>query len=59
VGRHFRHHLLADPQEGVVALLYTQKFPNSYGDLADKFRVLVYQDPHGYPAVAPEAGTFR
>ncbi len=33
----------ADPKEGVVALLMTQKYPNSYGDLADKFRVLVYQ----------------
>jgi hypothetical protein len=36
-----------------VALLYTQKFPNSYGDLADKFRVLVYQALTGTPAVAP------
>jgi len=26
-----------------VALLYTQKVPNSFGDLNDKFRVLVYQ----------------
>jgi CubicO group peptidase (beta-lactamase class C family) len=43
----------ADPQEGVVALLYTQKFPNSYGDLGDKFRVLVYQALTGTPAVAP------
>ena len=43
----------ADPQEGVVALLYTQKFPNSYGDLSDKFRVLVYQALTGTPAVAP------
>ncbi|WP_162054364.1 serine hydrolase domain-containing protein [Pontibacter pamirensis] len=32
-----------DPEEGIVALLYTNKFPNSYGDLGDKFRVLVYQ----------------
>ena len=32
-----------DPKEGIVALLYTNKFPNSYGDLNDKFRVLVYQ----------------
>ncbi|WP_161890613.1 serine hydrolase domain-containing protein [Pontibacter russatus] len=32
-----------DPEENVVALLYTNKFPNSYGDLSDKFRVLVYQ----------------
>jgi CubicO group peptidase (beta-lactamase class C family) len=42
-----------DPREGVVALLYTQKFPNSYGDLNDKFRVLVYQALTGTPAVAP------
>ena len=32
-----------DPKENVVALLYTQKVPNSYGDLSDKFKVLVYQ----------------
>ncbi len=32
-----------DPKEGIVALLYTQKVPNSYGDLTDKFKVLVYQ----------------
>ncbi len=33
----------ADPTTGVVALLMTQKYPNSYGDLEGKFRVLVYQ----------------
>lgn len=32
-----------DPQEGIIGLIYTQKYPNSYGDLAAKFRVLVYQ----------------
>jgi CubicO group peptidase (beta-lactamase class C family) len=32
-----------DPQTGIVALLYTQKYPNSNGNLNDKFRVLVYQ----------------
>ena len=32
-----------DPREGIVALIYTQKVPNSYGDLTDKFKVLVYQ----------------
>lgn len=32
-----------DPKENIVALLYTQKVPNSYGDLNDKFKVLVYQ----------------
>lgn len=33
----------ADPKTGVIALLMTQKYPNSAGDLSDKFRVLVYQ----------------
>lgn len=32
-----------DPKEGIVALLYTQKYPNSHGDLGDKFRKLVYE----------------
>ncbi|QHW00700.1 serine hydrolase domain-containing protein [Spirosoma endbachense] len=32
-----------DPKEGIVGLLYTQKVPNSYGDLNDKFKILVYQ----------------
>jgi CubicO group peptidase (beta-lactamase class C family) len=32
-----------DPKNGLVALLYTQKYPNSHGELSDKFRVLVYQ----------------
>ena len=33
----------ADPQQGVIGLIITQKVPNSYGDLNDKFKVLVYQ----------------
>lgn len=33
----------ADPKEGVVALIMTQKYPNSNNDLSDKFRTLVYQ----------------
>ena len=33
----------ADPQERIVGLIMTQKYPNSYGDLSDKFKVLVYQ----------------
>ena len=34
----------ADPKEEIVALIYTQKYPNtSAGDLPDKFKVLVYQ----------------
>ncbi len=32
-----------DPKENVIGLIYTQKVPNSYGDLTDKFRVLLYQ----------------
>jgi CubicO group peptidase (beta-lactamase class C family) len=32
-----------ESKEGILALLYTQKFPNSYGDLSDKLWVLVYQ----------------
>ncbi|GAB3032884.1 serine hydrolase domain-containing protein [Spirosoma pulveris] len=32
-----------DPKEGIIAQIYTQKVPNSYGDLTDKFKVLVYQ----------------
>lgn len=32
-----------DPKENLVALMYTQKYPNSHGDLTDKFKVLVYQ----------------
>ncbi|QDA61143.1 serine hydrolase domain-containing protein [Hymenobacter jejuensis] len=32
-----------DPKEKIVALLYTQKYPNSYGDLADKYKMLVRQ----------------
>jgi CubicO group peptidase (beta-lactamase class C family) len=32
-----------DPKEDLVVQIYTQKFPNRYGDLLDKFRVLVYQ----------------
>lgn len=33
----------ADPQQGIIGLIITQKVPNSYGDLNDKFKVLVYQ----------------
>ncbi|GAB3506495.1 hypothetical protein GCM10027341_39640 [Spirosoma knui] len=32
-----------DLKEGIVALLYTRKAPNNYGDLNDKFKGLVYQ----------------
>lgn len=33
----------ADPEEGIIGLLFTQKYPNTYGELNGKFRVLVYQ----------------
>jgi CubicO group peptidase (beta-lactamase class C family) len=33
----------ADPEQGIIGLIYTQKLPNSHGDLSDKFKVLVYQ----------------
>lgn len=33
-----------DPKEGIVALLYTQKYPNTTGgSLGDKFKAMVYQ----------------
>jgi CubicO group peptidase (beta-lactamase class C family) len=42
-GGYFGTAYWVDPKEGIVALIYTQKAPNSYGDLSDKFKVLVYQ----------------
>jgi CubicO group peptidase (beta-lactamase class C family) len=33
----------ADPKEELVGVLLTQKYPNSYVDLGEKFKVLVYQ----------------
>ncbi len=43
-GGYFGTAYWADPKEGIVALVYTQKSPNtSAGDLPNKFRVLVYQ----------------
>lgn len=32
-----------DPKEGIIALLYTNKYPNSYGDLGNKFKKAVYE----------------
>jgi CubicO group peptidase (beta-lactamase class C family) len=32
-----------DPKENLIGMLITQKYPNSYNDLSDKYRVLVYQ----------------
>ena len=33
----------ADPKENLIGIILTQKYPNSYGDLNEKYRVLVYQ----------------
>ena len=32
----------ADPEENLVCLLFCQQWPLSHGEIADKFRVLVY-----------------
>jgi CubicO group peptidase (beta-lactamase class C family) len=32
-----------DPNENLTAQIFTQKYPNSYSNFQDKFRVLVYQ----------------
>lgn len=32
-----------DPKENLIGIILTQKYPNSFGDLNEKFRVLVYQ----------------
>ena len=32
-----------DPQKDLICLFFTQKYPHSYGELANKFRVLTYQ----------------
>jgi CubicO group peptidase (beta-lactamase class C family) len=32
-----------DPTEKIVAQLFLQQFPNSHGDIHDKFKALVYQ----------------
>jgi CubicO group peptidase (beta-lactamase class C family) len=33
----------ADPKEGIIGMIMTQKIPNSYADIGEKFKVLVYQ----------------
>ncbi|MBA4854030.1 serine hydrolase [Emticicia sp. BO119] len=33
----------ADPKEGIIGMIMTQKIPNSYASIGDKFKVLVYQ----------------
>lgn len=32
-----------DPKQNIVGIFLTQKYPNSYADLGEKFKVLVYQ----------------
>jgi CubicO group peptidase (beta-lactamase class C family) len=43
-----------DPKEGIVGILYTQKYPNTTGSqLSDKFKAMVYQaitEPRARPA---------
>lgn len=50
-GGFFGTNYWADPKTGVIGIVMTQKVPNSYGDLNDKFKVLVYQALVG--SVAP------
>lgn len=33
----------ADPSQNLVGIILTQKYPNSYADLTEKYKVLVYQ----------------
>jgi CubicO group peptidase (beta-lactamase class C family) len=33
----------ADPKEGLIGMIMTQKIPNSYANIGEKFKVLVYQ----------------
>jgi CubicO group peptidase (beta-lactamase class C family) len=42
-GGYFSTTYWADPKEKIIALIMTQHSPNSHGELADKFKVLVYQ----------------
>ncbi|QNF34181.1 beta-lactamase family protein [Adhaeribacter swui] len=43
-GGYFGTSYWVDPKEGIVALIYTQKAPNSTGgSLSDKFKAMVYQ----------------
>ncbi len=32
-----------DPKENLIGILITQKYPNSYNDLSEKYKILVYQ----------------
>lgn len=42
-GGYFGTTYWADPKEGIIGMIMTQKVPNSSYDLSDKFRVLLYQ----------------
>lgn len=42
-GGYFSTTYWADPKEKIIGLIMTQHSPNSHGELADKFKVLVYQ----------------
>ncbi len=33
----------ADPKQNLIGVILTQKYPNSYNDLTEKYKVLVYQ----------------
>jgi CubicO group peptidase (beta-lactamase class C family) len=42
-GGYFSTTYWMDPQEDLIGLFFTQMFPMQYGDIHNKFRVLVYQ----------------
>ena len=39
----FGTHFWVDPKEKIVAQLFLNQFPNSHGEIHNKFKVLVYQ----------------
>jgi CubicO group peptidase (beta-lactamase class C family) len=54
-GGFFGTNYWADPKTGLIGIVMTQKVPNTYVDLNDKFKVLVYQAlvaPGKVPAAA-------
>src|SRR5213592_2185165 len=42
-GRMFSSSYWIDPKEKIIAQFFLQQFPNSHGDIHDKFKALVYQ----------------
>ncbi len=42
-GGYFSTNYWADPKERLVCLLFIQQFPMSHGEIADKFKAMVYQ----------------